>query len=155
MPFTSCNYRWQTEKHCLFTPFFIIVIYHVFLIFLFVLYCECFILWYYCFPENILFWEPICTEFPIYQSVRFYWTASLQRSRFLFLVSFFFFKLLVFASFDTEMLCGTAIILHWTSQKHSSLLFSKEQTRWKSENDIKPQTTELKRVLNTCVMEAA
>lgn len=136
MPFTSCK---QTASgggvfFLFFTPFFIIIIYHVFLIsFLFytgnVLYYGTTAF------QKLYFWEPVCTELPIYQSVHFYWIASLQRSHFFFyfsLVTFFFnFKLLVFASFDTEMLCGTTIILHWTSQKHSSLLFSKEQTCWK------------------------
>lgn len=57
MPFTSCNYRWQVGKNCLYFFYsFFFYSYHLSCIshILFVLYCKCFILWYYCFPENIL-----------------------------------------------------------------------------------------------------
>lgn len=126
-----------------FTPFFIII-YHVFLISFFFglfLYCKCFILWYYCFPESILLrtrlhrpsnW-PTCAFLLDCQ--------SLAVSRFLFflflfsLVTFFYLQIVgICLIWYTEMLCGTAIILHWTSQTHSSLLFGKEQTCWIKKN---------------------
>lgn len=164
MPFTSCNYRWQAWKKMslyFLLLFFIIIIYHVFLI-SFLFYTDNVLYYGTTAFQKIYFWEPICTELPIYQSVHFYWIASLQRSHFV-LFSFFFSLVTFFFLFQTVGIC---LIWYRDAMWHnyyfalnkSEAFISSVQQRTdveKSENYIKPQMTELKRVLNTGVIEAA
>lgn len=126
MPFTSCNYRWQAGIQLslyFLTPCFIIISFSfISFIYFFLFYTAnvFFILWYYCFPENILLRTHLhrtSSDIPICAFV-----LDCQSSE----VSFFFLNL----SFVTFFISNCWYLPHLIQRCYvAQLLFCTEQVR--------------------------
>lgn len=101
--------------------------------------------------KKIYFWEPICTELPDFQSVHLYWTT---RITFLFqLFTYFIIIIMIIISICQYLphlikRFYVAQAFYFALNTSETFISSAlhEQTCWKSETYIKPQTMKLKRI---------